>query len=94
MVSGDDDLFVNQAATENNVNVCVNEEAITYSKAKKTFKEWRIQKARHLAAAPLYSSASRARLTFNYFSNLFLLLFSAFVLFDEHAFGGFQSSLF
>ncbi len=71
LVSGDDDLFVNQAATENNVNVCINEEAITYSKAKKTFKEWRIQKARHLTTAPLYSSASRARLTFNYFSQIY-----------------------
>lgn len=66
--SGDDDLFVNQAATGNNVDVCINSEAITCSKPKKTFKDWRIQKARHLTTAPLYSSSSKSLLAFNYFS--------------------------
>ncbi|MCC6371408.1 MAG: glycosyltransferase [Bacteroidia bacterium] len=69
--SGDDDLFVNQAATKTNVNVCVSNEAITYSKAKKTFKDWRIQKARHLTTSPLYSSGSKTKLAFNYFSQYF-----------------------
>ncbi len=66
--SGDDDLFVNHAATAGNVDVCISTDAITYSNPKKTFKEWRIQKARHLTTAPLYSSSSKAALMFNYFS--------------------------
>ncbi len=72
--SGDDDLFVNQAATASNVNVCVNAAAITYSKPETTFRDWRLQKARHLTTAPLYSSASRSRIAFNYFSQYYFYL--------------------
>lgn len=72
--SGDDDLFVNQAATNSNLNVCISKDAITYSKAKKTFKQWRLQKARHLTTAPLYKPATKAKLTFAYFSQYFFYL--------------------
>jgi len=78
--SGDDDLFVNHAATASNVNVCVSREAVTYSKAKKTFKDWRIQKARHLTTSPLYSASSRFYIGFNYFSQYFFYA-SVFALF-------------
>ena len=37
--SGDDDLFVNHAATKDNVNVVIDKNAITYSLAKKTFRD-------------------------------------------------------
>jgi glycosyltransferase involved in cell wall biosynthesis len=69
--SGDDDLFVNQAANNKNTAVCISKDAITYSKPKKTFKDWRIQKARHLSTAPLYKSATKSRIFFNYFSQYF-----------------------
>jgi len=69
--SGDDDLFVNQAGNTVNTNVCVDKEASTYSKPKKTFKQWNIQKTRHLTTAPLYSSFSKAKIIFNYFSQYF-----------------------
>jgi biofilm PGA synthesis N-glycosyltransferase PgaC len=72
--SGDDDLFVNQASNQSNVNVCVSKDAVTYSKAKRSFKQWRIQKARHLTTAPLYSQASKSRLTFIYFSQYYFYL--------------------
>ncbi|MBA3664383.1 MAG: glycosyltransferase [Bacteroidetes bacterium] len=72
--SGDDDLFVNEAATATNVAVCVSHDAITFSKPKTTFKEWRMQKARHLTTAPLYKAASKSRITFSYFSQYFFLL--------------------
>lgn len=80
LTSGDDDLFVNEAATEKNVAVCISHNAITYSNAKKTFKEWSIQKARHITTAPFYNSASKSRLMFIYFSQYFFLL-SIFALF-------------
>ena len=69
--SGDDDLFVNQAATATNTNICLDIETITYSKPKKTFKQWNIQKTRHLTTAPLYSSFSKSKIAFNYFSQYF-----------------------
>lgn len=72
--SGDDDLFVNQAATSGNHNVCVSKDAITYSRAKKTFKQWRLQKARHLTTAPLYKGTTKSRLAFIYFSQYFFYL--------------------
>ena len=72
--SGDDDLFVNQAGNSFNTNVCVDKDAVTYSKAEKTFKQWNIQKTRHLTTAPFYSSFSKGKITFNYFSQYFFHL--------------------
>jgi len=69
--SGDDDLFVNEASNDSNTNVCVNADAITISKPKKKFRDWRIQKSRHLTTAPFYTSATKAKLFFNYFSQYF-----------------------
>lgn len=77
--SGDDDLFVNRAANERNTNYCVSKEAITYSKPKKSFKQWNIQKGRHLTTSPLYTSNSKRRIAFNYFSQYFFY-FTLFAL--------------
>jgi cellulose synthase/poly-beta-1,6-N-acetylglucosamine synthase-like glycosyltransferase len=80
ITSGDDDLFVNQAANEHNVNICVANGAITYSKPKSSFRDWRLQKARHLTTAPLYSPMTKSRLAFMYFSQIFFYC-SLFALF-------------
>ncbi len=72
--SGDDDLFVNEVANNSNTNVCIAPEAITISKPEVKFREWNLQKARHLTTAPLYKSGSRGRLMFNHFSQYFFLL--------------------
>jgi len=74
ITSGDDDLFVNEASNNLNTDVCVSHEAITYSKPKKTFRTWRMQKARHLSTAPLYSGHSKTRLAFSWFSLYFFYL--------------------
>ncbi|MBL7921380.1 MAG: glycosyltransferase [Bacteroidia bacterium] len=81
--SGDDDLFVNHAATKDNVNVVIDKNAITYSLAKKTFRDWRLQKVRHLSTSPLYSPSSKTKLAFSYFSQYyfyFSLIALAFTL--------------
>lgn len=72
--SGDDDLFVNEAATPTNTNVCISTSAITISKPKKSFRDWRIQKARHLTTAPHYTPPSKLKLIFSYFSQYFFYL--------------------
>ncbi len=72
--SGDDDLFVNQVATANNVNVCIDTKAFTMSKPKTNFKSWKLQKARHLTTSPFYSSATKTRIGFSYFSQYFFWL--------------------
>ncbi|HWY11011.1 MAG TPA: glycosyltransferase [Bacteroidia bacterium] len=78
--SGDDDLFVNEAATSENTNVLISHDSITYSKAKKTFRDWRMQKVRHLTTAPLYAPASRLKIGFD-FSIIYLFYAVLVVLF-------------
>lgn len=71
IVSGDDDLFVNEAATPENTNACLSADAITYSKAKTSFADWRRQKQRHLTTAPHYKPEDKARLAFDHFTKYF-----------------------
>lgn len=80
--SGDDDLFVNTAATGSNTNISSKSEAITYSKPKTSFKDWCFQKARHISTAPHYTIASKARLFFVFFAQYFFY-FSLIPLFFQ-----------
>ncbi len=52
--SGDDDLFVNEAATKTNTRVELRSESFCYSGAKKNFREWWFQKKRHLQTGKRY----------------------------------------
>ncbi len=72
--SGDDDLFVNTAANNVNTNICVSINSITCSKPKLKFKDWRLQKARHITTSPLYNSNSKLKLAFGYFAQYFFYL--------------------
>lgn len=54
ILSGDDDLFVNETATAKNTAVCLNAEARIYSVPKNTLGEWTRQKNRHLSTAKYY----------------------------------------
>ncbi len=69
--SGDDDLFVNTASTNSNTNISTNIDSITYSKPKTNFKEWSLQKARHLTTAPHYTAESKSRLFYVFFAQYF-----------------------
>jgi len=52
--SGDDDLFVNEAATNSNVSVVIQKDAFCFTEAKTTFRQWWIQKQRHLLTGKRY----------------------------------------
>lgn len=54
ILSGDDDLFVNETATPENTAVCYHTEASVYSVPKNTLGEWIRQKNRHLSTAKYY----------------------------------------
>src|SRR5690606_16421897 len=74
--SGDDDLFVNEAATAENVEICVEPEAFTYSLPKKKKRKWLLQKKRHYSTAKLYKPKHRLILgAYFIFNFLFWLLF-------------------
>ncbi|MBL7891563.1 MAG: glycosyltransferase [Bacteroidia bacterium] len=61
--SGDDDLFINEAATATNTKVELGAEGITYSKPKATFKEWYHQKRRHITTYKYYKRESIRQLS-------------------------------
>ncbi len=52
--SGDDDLFIRDAATKSNIGIITHPDSFTYSLPSQTFKEWRRQKSRHLTTSPYY----------------------------------------
>lgn len=57
--SGDDDLFVRLKSTKKNVAIAFSLDALCYSLAKSTFKEWVIQKQRHLSTGKLYKPITK-----------------------------------
>lgn len=52
--SGDDDLFVNQNATKENLAVNLSKDSFTVSEPQTTFKDWILQKRRHVSTASHY----------------------------------------
>ncbi len=54
--SGDDDLFVNETATKQNVAVEFHPESYTISVPKNTWFDWKTQKKRHISTADRYKS--------------------------------------
>ncbi len=72
--SGDDDLFVNQAASKANTAVCFLPESFTYSKPKTSFKEWFTQKRRHISTAKNYKLFDSNQLALFYCSQLLFIL--------------------
>lgn len=57
--SGDDDLFVNEAATRTNTRVEIDPESFCYSKAKTSFRDWWYQKKRHLQTGKRYRKSHK-----------------------------------
>ncbi|MBL7925902.1 MAG: glycosyltransferase [Bacteroidia bacterium] len=54
ILSGDDDLFVNEHATKHNVRICIKPYAFTVSIPKKNWNDWFKQKKRHLSTSAYY----------------------------------------
>jgi glycosyltransferase involved in cell wall biosynthesis len=54
ITGGDDDLFIRDVATKNNVACCLSKESYVYSKPKENFNDWFIQKRRHLSVGVKY----------------------------------------
>lgn len=81
ITSGDDDLFVNQAATSTNVALSTAPEAFTYSLPKTKRRKWLAQKKRHYSTAKHYKIGHRLLLgTYFIFSALFWMLLPAVML--------------
>ena len=82
--AGDDDLFVNRAASGDNIGMCFSDTAITRSIPKQDLKSWFIQKRRHVSIASHYKKRHRVLIGLFFLTQFFFwillitLLFSAF----------------
>jgi glycosyltransferase involved in cell wall biosynthesis len=56
---GDDDLFINVAATKHNTKINPNKESFTLSKPAGSWKEWVSQKKRHYTTSKYYKSSHK-----------------------------------
>lgn len=56
ILSGDDDLFVNDAATPNNVQVQIHPDSFVFTDAKKDYESWSRQKSRHVSTGKYYKA--------------------------------------
>lgn len=72
ITSGDDDLFIAEAATAKNTAICLHPDSYTYSEQVQSFKEWCIQKRRHISTAPLYSFVNKLLLTLEPLSRILM----------------------
>ena len=82
LLSGDDDLFVNEAATKNNVEICISPEGQTTSTPKATWGDWYTQKKRHLSVGKKYKFRDRFNLGLLWISGILVwtLLIPAFFI--------------
>jgi glycosyltransferase involved in cell wall biosynthesis len=78
VVSGDDDLFINEVANSKNTGIALSSDSFTYSVAKKTYAKWEFQKRRHLTTAPKYKWYHKVLLLLHpisqYLMNMLLLV--------------------
>ncbi|MDT0675783.1 glycosyltransferase [Autumnicola musiva] len=81
--SGDDDLFVNEGATEENTAICYEHKGVTRSVPKKSFTRWIIQKRRHVSVAGNYRKKHKVLLGLFYISQVLLWFLFALLAFTR-----------
>ena len=78
--SGDDDLFINRAATRKNTRIVADPDSFTLSQPKMSFKEWWTQKKKHLATGRYYRFRHKFLLGLYTFSTVLFYAFFALLL--------------
>ncbi|MFC2111125.1 glycosyltransferase [Bacteroidota bacterium] len=54
IMSGDDDLFINNVTNRKNTGIMINSDSFTYSESEDSFSNWTKQKKRHLSTGKYY----------------------------------------
>lgn len=85
IMSGDDDLFVRDAATSSNANVCLYRNSFTRSIPQEDYSSWITQKCRHVSTSKYYKFGAKLRICFEPFSRL-LFWATTIALFIENYF--------
>ncbi len=83
LLSGDDDLFVNETANGTNTAIEINKEAFIYSEAKKTWAEFWQQKSRHLSTGKEYKNKFKFLLGTFSITHILTYVLTIFMLFFE-----------
>lgn len=84
LASGDDDLFVKDAASRKNVAIQYSPETFCVSPGKKLWREWVEQKQRHFTTAPQYKVITKLLLGIFPFALLMQLFSLVFLSFDKY----------
>lgn len=72
MLTGDDDLLINEMANKHNTEICIDKDAFMYSKAETTWQAWLNQKKRHLRSGFKYKFVHQV-LLFLFAASVFLV---------------------
>ncbi len=82
LLSGSDDLFVNENANKKNTKIEISKESFTHSVSKETFSDWIFQKKRHFSTGNHYKFNHKFLLALEVFSRqLFYILFIILAIF-------------
>lgn len=84
ITGGDDDLFVNENANSVNTAICFNPETFTFSEPKTTFKDWFIQKKRHLSIGKRYKTRDKFLLGLYSFTHIIFWIFWPILFFVNY----------
>ncbi|MDQ3050438.1 MAG: glycosyltransferase [Bacteroidota bacterium] len=79
VMSGDDDLFINQTASASNTRVSLHPDSFTESVARNTFASWLKQKKRHMSTGKYYKASDKLSLG-TYFMSIFFFNISLVAL--------------
>jgi biofilm PGA synthesis N-glycosyltransferase PgaC len=83
VMSGDDDLFVNQNATPENTVIEINPDSFMYTDAKTSLGSWIKQKRRHSGVGKLYKNKHRRMLSLDAITGfLFYILLTSSLVFN------------
>jgi biofilm PGA synthesis N-glycosyltransferase PgaC len=91
LISGDDDLFINQNANAVNTAIRINPEAHTYSETKTGLSDYYRQKRRHMGVGKFYKTKNRILITLDALSGFLfytLLIALLFLKFEPWIVGG------
>jgi len=81
---GDDDLFINQIATNDNTTICISKDSFTESIPETKFRDWFNQKRRHVSTAHHYKLKHKIILGVIYLNNLLFWSLAVTLLISLH----------
>jgi len=73
LVSGDDDLFINEVSTSKNTRVCISKSSLLTTEPRSTWNSWVQQKTRHVSTFKYYRLGSKINLSLEMASRIAFL---------------------